>query len=380
MKATWAWVAAGVVVMAALWGQMVTGADQPELLIVPPANPAPGVPAMLPVRKPELLIAPLVIGPELDLSDTMQGRIEKLESGISERIDEALPAKPVIKPLKARKLLVFVGVKGFYHDSIPVAAVALKRMGDMTGAYEATITDDEHVFRATTLTKFDGIFMVNNCGEHPQPTEAGGNFNQQQAREDFMAYIKGGHGLMGTHAAADCSHSWAEYQDMIGGEFAGHPWGKAAVRNEDPDNQINAVFKGKGFMIRDELYTFKPLTDKRPEGYSREKLHILLSIDLEKSGYKDTTRKDGDYALSWTKTYGDGRVFYCALGHAKEDFYNPILLKHYLAGIQYALGDLETDAKPSAKLPADRKMGDAPDINDADACINVKPHMPGGGN
>jgi len=42
-----------------------------------------------------------------------------------------------------------------------------------------------------------------------------------------------------------------------------------------------------------------------------------------------------------------GRTFYCSLGHRDEIFYNPTILKHYLAGLQYVLGDLEVDATPS---------------------------------
>jgi type 1 glutamine amidotransferase len=310
--------------------------------------------------------------PEFGLGP-MAGKMKNVNADQQARIEKAIPTEAVAKPAKPRKLIVFVNVPGreFYHDSIPLAAMALQKMGEKTGAYTATITDDEKIFTKANLEKFDGIFMVSTTGHHPLP-EA---FDDKavQARKDFSDYIKSGKGgLMGTHAGGDANHQWAEYQDMIGGEFAGHPYGKVAVKNEDPDNPINATFGGKGFVISDEIYTFKPLTDKRQEGFSREKNHVLLSIDLEKSKLGDTTRKDGDYALAWTKKYGEGRVFYCSIGHQQEDWFNPVLLKHYLAGIQYALGDLETDATPSAKLPKDRKMPETPAIDDKAASINVR--------
>jgi type 1 glutamine amidotransferase len=310
--------------------------------------------------------------PEFGLGP-MAGKMKNVSADEQSKIEKAIPTEALAKPKKERKLIVFVHVPGreFYHDSIPLAAMALQKMGEKTGAFTATITDDEKIFSAANLAKFDGIFMVSTTGHHPLPE----SFDDKavQARKDFSEYIKSGKGgLMGTHAGGDANHQWAEYQDMIGGEFAGHPYGKVAIKNEDPDNPINAVFGGKGFVISDEIYTFKPLTDKRQEGYSREKNHVLLSIDLEKSKLGDTTRKDGDYALAWTKKYGEGRVFYCSIGHQKEDWYNPVLLKHYLAGIQYALGDIETDATPSAKLPKDRKIGEAPAIDDKSASINVR--------
>jgi type 1 glutamine amidotransferase len=314
----------------------------------------------------------LAAEPEFGLGP-MADKMKNVNADEKARIEKAIPTEAIAKPAKARKLIVFVHVPGreYYHDSIPLAAMALAKMGEKTGAYEATITDDEKIFTAANLAKFDGIFMVSTTGQHPLP-DAFPEDKAVQARKDFSDYIKNGHGLMGTHAGGDCNHPWAEYQDMIGGEFAGHPYGLVGVRNEDPENVINATFGGKGFVISDEIYTFKPLTAQRQEGFSREKNHVLLSIDLEKSKKGDTTRKDGDYALAWTKEYGKGRVFYCSIGHQKEDWYNPVLLKHYLAGIQYALGDINTDTTPSAKLPKDRKMGEAPSIDDKSASINVR--------
>jgi formylglycine-generating enzyme required for sulfatase activity len=44
-------------------------------------------------------------------------------------------------------------------------------------------------------------------------------------------------------------------------------------------------------------------------------------------------------------------VFYCALGHASETYWNPFFLAHVLDGIQFALGDLPADAAPTAALP-----------------------------
>jgi len=61
-------------------------------------------------------------------------------------------------------------------------------------------------------------------------------------------------------------------------------------------------------------------------------------------------RDDNDYAVSWIRQYGKGRVFYTVLGHQAADFSAPLLMEHFLAGIQYILGDLDADSTPSAKL------------------------------
>ncbi len=71
---------------------------------------------------------------------------------------------------------------------------------------------------------------------------------------------------------------------------------------------------------------------------------------LEKSPQKHwQNRPDDDFAISWIHQYGHGRVFYCALGHWHQSFWNPAVLQHWLAGLQFALGDLDADATPSAK-------------------------------
>jgi type 1 glutamine amidotransferase len=137
---------------------------------------------------------------------------------------------------------------------------------------------------------------------------------------------------------------------MMGGFFAGHPFGKIKVRNDDPKSPINAAFKGEGFDIQDEMYTFR-------EPYSREKQRVLLSIDIStlqddpaKPGCKKgENRQDHDYAISWIREQGKGRVFYCSFGHQHQIWWTPTILQHYLDGMQYSLGDLTADATPSVK-------------------------------
>ena len=121
------------------------------------------------------------------------------------------------------------------------------------------------------------------------------------------------------------------------------------------------MLDGQGFTIDEEIYTFKPVDAEAARGLSRDKLHILLSVDMEKSGYKDTTRHDMDYGMAWIHEYGKGHVFYCGIGHNQSHFWNPVILKFYLAGIEYALGDLKADATPSAKLK-DAKIVPGPDM------------------
>ena len=64
--------------------------------------------------------------------------------------------------------------------------------------------------------------------------------------------------------------------------------------------------------------------------YSREKQHVLLSIDVEKSDRAtanrfcpECTRPDQDYGLAWIKTYGKGRTYFTPLGHTTPFYTDP---------------------------------------------------------
>jgi type 1 glutamine amidotransferase len=145
--------------------------------------------------------------------------------------------------------------------------------------------------------------------------------------------------------------TWPEFNKMIGGFFKFH-WNDGQVimvKVDEPDHPLNAAFKGKPqLQVIDETYTFGR------ETYSRENLRVLTSVDYAKMSAEDKAkesypRDDGDYALSWIRREGKGRVFYEAHGHNEKVYAIRPILEHVLAGIQYALGDLPADDSPSVR-------------------------------
>ena len=132
---------------------------------------------------------------------------------------------------------------------------------------------------------------------------------------------------------------------MMGGKFTGHPWipnEKWAVKIDEPNHPLMAPFAGKGFKIKDEIYRTEPPL------YSRNKQLVLMSLDMSDDATRKKSEKptDADTGISWVKTWGKGRFFYCSLGHDHAVTWNPPVLEHYLRGIQFALGDLKVDTKP----------------------------------
>ena len=154
---------------------------------------------------------------------------------------------------------------------------------------------------------------------------------------------------------------WPEYNKMINGYFKWH-WNyptQIAVKIDDPASPINAAFGGvnpqtgartppRGFSIVDEVYTFNETS------YVRSRAHILTSIDYAKMPAEVKAqepapqRTDHDYALSYLVKEGQGRVFVEVLGHDESIYKQTPMLAHILAGMQYALGDLQADDSPSA--------------------------------
>lgn len=270
------------------------------------------------------------------------------------KIDDALPATAPGKVTQPRKLLIFSKTNGFRHGSIATGAEAIARLGKKTGAWTATHSEDDAMFEPEKLKEFDAVLMLNTTGEIFKPRDFG-KLNKEQRveaekreamlKDSLVAFVKGGKGLAGTHSATDTYHRWGAYNDMMGGAFVNHPWHKPVpIKNLDPTHPVNAAFEGKGFEITDEIYQFRHdtalATDRR----------MLLALDADKMDVSaGKERKDGLYAIAWVGKYGNGRTFYCSLGHRDEVYFNPLILKHYLAGIQYALGDLAATAEPTAK-------------------------------
>jgi type 1 glutamine amidotransferase len=272
-----------------------------------------------------------------------------------DRIAKALPSEAPAKPRQPRKLLIYTRTLGFRHPSIPVGVKAITLLGEKTGAYVAYHSEDESDFEPGKLRAFDAVLMLNTTGDCLRPK--GNNKEEVDKREEMLKkslvdFVAGGKGLMGIHAATDTYHTWKDYSQMMGGVFAGHPWTKKVpVKNVEPAHPLNAMFGGKDFEIFDEIYQFT-LTSALP---TERKFLLELDTSKMRDARIGIRKEAGPYPISWVSTYGKGRTFYCSLGHREEIYCEPAILKHYLAGLQYALGDLDVDASPTAKAAGNEK-------------------------
>jgi type 1 glutamine amidotransferase len=281
----------------------------------------------------------------------------------------ALPDAAPAAPKSPRRVLVLAKAQGFVHSSIPLAARTVEALGQKTGAWSTVISYDPADITAENLANYDAIFLDSTTGTflddpaHPDVTTA--------RKKAFMDFVRGGKGLAVIHAGTDSYHSqgnggdplWPEFNQMIGGYFKWH-WlypTQITMKVEDVSNPINAPFttmrggqrvaQGAGNLaIVDEVYTFAM------NSWDRSKVHVLTSIDYDKmlpevkaQEAAEGKRTDGDYVLSYIHKEGQGRVFVEVLGHHESIYKLRPMLEHILAGVQYALGDLEANDAPVSK-------------------------------
>ena len=260
------------------------------------------------------------------------------------KIEAALPAKALARPKKPRKLLVF-DRQGIYngrqyggHASIPHANLAAQLMGEKTGAFTATLSSEPGAISAANLQQYDAVYLNNTVGDV---------FDTPEMRAAFVAFVANGGGVVGNHGTSVASPQWAEFGEILGATGASHrePTEKATINIEDPTDPLMLAFDGKPFEYVDEFYRLGP-------PYSRDKVRVLLSIDpivtdmMQGRCFGQCLRDDNDYPVAWIRQHGKARVFYTSLGHNPDVFWDTRMLTMFLAGIQYALGDLDAEATP----------------------------------
>lgn len=291
----------------------------------------------------------------------LKGQEPAPSAGEIAKMQAAMPEQPRIQPAGPRRLLVFSRSWGYKHTARPYGAKAIEIMGRKTRAFEAVLAEvDDSLFEPANLKQFDAI-VLNNTNEEiflpedfstlPPEEQTKARRRDETLKKSFSDFVQGGGGLAVIHAGVASFRDWPEFGDIVGARFDNHPWGAGStvvLRVEEPDHPLTAAFKEPYFVVTDEIYQVK-------EPYSRDHLRVLVSVDPVRSRITPEQRKaihrqDMDFAMTWIKNYGKGRVFYCALGHQHELFWNPIVLQHYLDGIQFVLGDLEADATPSARV------------------------------
>ena len=251
----------------------------------------------------------------------------------------AQPSAPAAQPQTKKHLLIIGEEKGYRHEAVSHAMSTIEQLGRKTGLWDTVIRTDTEIltkkkleYNAKNLNDFDAVLFY-----------TGGTLEMDdQQKRDFISFIHDdGKGFIGIHSAAITFTDWPEYGDMIGGYYDEHPWTvfDAPVIVEDP------AFPGmrawpQTFTLSDEIYQMK--------NYSRVNTHVLMRLDPEKLDLKNPKvhRKDSDFAVTWAKMYGKGRVFYSTLGHVEANWDKPEMQTMLTEAIQWAMGIGNPDITP----------------------------------
>lgn len=242
-----------------------------------------------------------------------------------------------------KRVLAWADVRnGYQHASITHALATIERLGDQSGLWDTVIrTDSQPItkqpltfktgtgiatgeqFLAYTLNDYDAIFFF---GVREVDLDA-------QQRADLLSFVKDdGKGFVATHAGATAFFSWPEFGEMLGARFDEHPWGitDATVVVEDAAMPMTKHLPAR-FVVNDEHYQLRD--------FARDRLHVLARLDASRLDLAAPLvhRKDADFPVAWTKTYGKGRVFYSTLGHHRHLWDEAWLQTMYFEAVKWAL-------------------------------------------
>ncbi len=235
-----------------------------------------------------------------------------------------------------QKILYFTRTVGFEHavvrrnsNGLSYSESVLLEMG-RRASFNVECTKDGSLFEHD-LSPYDAfaLYTLGNLSLRdgclwPPLTAVG--------KERLLAEIRRGKGFFGFHAAADsfCSDGLDPYIDMIGAEFCGH-----GVEQKGTVVVTSPYFPGlegigPAMRIYEEWYAFKKVS---------RNMHVILA--LETGGMNGNVYQRPPMPATWARRYGQGRVFYTALGHREEVWQSPFFQQIIYAGLAWAIGNAE---------------------------------------
>jgi type 1 glutamine amidotransferase len=218
-------------------------------------------------------------------------------------------------------VLYFTHSAGYRHEVIPASQAILKEIGASAPRFEVTASEEVSVFTPENLRRF-GAVMFFTTGELPM---------SEAQKAALTGFVRSGGGFLGVHSATDTFYKWGDYLKLIGGYFNEHPWHQS-VRIEVADRSSPLVgFLGPSFTINDEIYQIADFDERGSQ--------VLLrldpnSVDLKADGVHP---RPYGWPLAWTRSYGEGRVFYTALGHEQAVWRDPRYQQMLRNAVQWAM-------------------------------------------
>jgi uncharacterized protein len=219
------------------------------------------------------------------------------------------------KAMSTRKaLIVWGGWDG--HQPREVAEILDSQL--QKHGFETIVSDTLDAYVQNDLTKLDLIVPVWTMGQITGEQE-----------KPLIEAVKGGVGIAGCHGGmCDSFRNNTEYQWMTGGQWVAHPGNDGTeytVEIRDPDHFANQGVP-LSFPIKSEQYYL----------HVDPVVRVLATCRFPVADGPHVKNGPVDMPTIWTKYWGEGRVYYNALGHHADIVAQPEVLTLITRGMLWA--------------------------------------------
>lgn len=212
-----------------------------------------------------------------------------------------------------RALFVAGGWDG--HEPVLTANRFANHLRD--DGFEVEIVDTLDVYLdAERLARTDLIVPIWTMGTIEPEQERG-----------LLAAVRSGVGLGGWHGGmADAFRNNVNYQFMVGGQWVAHP-GNVIDYSVKIRNHAHPITRGlSDFAMHSEQYYMH--VDPSNE--------VLATTTFSGQEGDVPWIAECEMPVVWTRHWGQGRVFYCSLGHKDHDFDVPEATEIVRRGLRWA--------------------------------------------
>lgn len=216
--------------------------------------------------------------------------------------------------------LTLQGKKGFVHDNIASSVEALKKLGAENG-FGVDVSDAPACIRGANLKRYRAVVLSNTNNEI---------FETGEQKKAFQDYVRAGGGVAAIHSACASMRNWPWFWQLIGGTFDYHPKLQPFTITVVDRKHPSTAHLGETWEWTDEFYFLKEMP---------KDLHILLVGDLTRLDDKRKPANEKTRPLAWCHEFEGGRCWFTALGHKKEHYADPNLMRHILGGILWVMGE-----------------------------------------
>ena len=205
-------------------------------------------------------------------------------------------------------------------------SVAERHFNELSkGVFDVTITQDGAEVTRERLSRYQGIVFFTAI--NPPGVDIDG----------LIAWVREGGAFTGIHSTANTFQRHPAFGEMLGARFDRRPWRTAAAPQtkvgilvETRDHPATRHFDA-AFAFADDIYQFKD--------FDRAGVTLLLRLDPKslELGHPKMNKADTILPVAWTKSFGQGRVFYTALGDWDPTWSDQRYRTHLVQGILWTM-------------------------------------------